>query len=157
METVIGGQAGEIAPQLSGIDQNGNPISLSDFKGQKIVLFFYPKDNTPTCTVEACNLRDNYGLWQQKGFQVIGVSGDSPASHQKFIQKFDLPFPLVADTDHSWTKAFGVWGNKILFGKEYEGILRTSFLIDENGIILHRIGKVKSKSHTEQLLELLGE
>jgi thioredoxin-dependent peroxiredoxin len=144
---------GDKAPVFSGKDQNGNLISLNDFKGKKVVLFFYPKDNTPGCTAEACNLRDNYAELTKQGYEVIGVSADSEKSHEKFISKFNLPFPLIADTDKKIINDFGVWGPKKFMGREYDGIHRTTFVIDEKGIIERIINKVKTKDHTAQILE----
>ena len=123
------------APAFSGTDQDGNTISLKDFKGRKLVLYFYPADDTPTCTIQACNLRDNYGLLKKEGFEVIGVSPDEEKSHIKFREKFNLPFPLIADPRHKIIGKFGVWGEKQLYGRKYMGLHRTTFLIDEKGII----------------------
>ena len=144
---------GDKAPDFKGIDENGNSIELSDFKGKKLILYFYPKDNTPGCTSEACDLRDNYKMWIEKGYDVIGVSPDSEASHQKFIGKYDLPFRLISDPDKVIIKQFGAWGLKKLYGREYEGLLRTTFVIDEDGIINNIFVKVKTKDHTNQILE----
>lgn len=144
--------AGDKAPDFIGSDQNGNLFKLSDLKGQKVILFFYPKDNTPGCTAEACNLRDNYGLLQSYGFKLVGISADSMKSHQNFITKYDLPFPLIADTEKQILKQYGAWGLKKMYGKESEGTLRTTFIIDENGVIMHIIKKVDTKNHTEQIL-----
>ncbi|MEO1262088.1 MAG: thioredoxin-dependent thiol peroxidase [Bacteroidota bacterium] len=146
-------KAGDQAPELHGTDQNGNPISLSDFSGKKLILYFYPKDNTPTCTTESCNLRDNFSELKKAGYAVLGVSPDSAKKHQNFINKFELPFPLLVDDDLKTIKAYGVWGKKKMYGKEYEGLLRTTFVIDENGIIENVIAKVQAKRHTEQILE----
>ena len=143
---------GDQAPDFSGPNQNGEIISLSDFKGQKLVIFFYPKDNTPTCTEEACNLRDNYGLLKKNGYAVVGVSADSQRKHQNFIKKFDLPFPLIADTEQTMLNAYGVWGEKQMFGKKYMGIFRTTFVVDEKGKIERIIGKVTAKDHAAQIL-----
>ena len=143
---------GDTAPDFSGFDQDGKKMQLSDFKGKKLILYFYPKDNTPGCTSEACDLRDNYDMWLSKGYQVLGVSPDSQKSHQKFIEKFDLPFPLIADEDKTIIKAYGAWGPKKLYGREYEGLLRTTFVIDEKGIIQEVFTKVKTKDHTNQIL-----
>jgi len=145
--------AGDKAPDFESIDQDGNPIKLSDYKGKKVVLYFYPKDNTPGCTAESCNLRDNYEALQAQGYQVLGVSGDSAKSHKKFIEKYELPFPLIADEDKSVHEAFGTWGEKKMYGKTYMGTLRTTFLIDENGVIEEVIEKVKTKDHTAQILK----
>ena len=146
---------GDKAPNFIAKDQDGNPISLSDFKGKKVILYFYPQDNTPTCTKEACNFRDNYQSLLGKGFQVIGVSFDTEKSHQKFIKKFSLPFPLVADPERKIIEAYGVWGEKTLFGRNYMGTLRTTFIIDENGKIEHIIHKVDSGNASRQVLDLL--
>lgn len=146
-------KAGDKAPDFTSTDQNGNSVSLSDFKGKKVVLYFYPKDNTPTCTVEACNLRDNYSDLTAKGFEVIGVSPDSEKKHQNFIKKYELPFTLLADTDHTILKAYEVWGEKKFMGKIYDGVHRITFVIDENGMIERVFDKVKSKVHSEQILE----
>ncbi|NRB50959.1 MAG: thioredoxin-dependent thiol peroxidase [Saprospiraceae bacterium] len=143
---------GDQAPDFSGPNQNGETISLGDFKGQKLVIFFYPKDNTPTCTEEACNLRDNYGLLKKNGYAIVGVSADSQRKHQNFIKKFDLPFPLIADTEQTMLNAYGVWGEKQMFGKKYMGIFRTTFVIDENGKIERIISKVTAKDHAAQIL-----
>ncbi|MBY0427255.1 MAG: thioredoxin-dependent thiol peroxidase, partial [Cytophagales bacterium] len=126
---------GEKAPAFAGKDQDGKPISLSDFAGKKIALYFYPKDMTPGCTEQACNLRDNYGELKAKGFEIIGISSDDEKSHQKFIKKYSLPFPLIADTDKSINEAFGVWVEKSMYGKTYMGTKRTTFIIDETGTI----------------------
>ncbi len=142
---------GDKAPAFSTIDQDGNKVSLKDFMGKKVVLYFYPKDNTPTCTVEACNLRDNFSLLQQKGVVVLGVSADSARSHKKFEQKHSLPFTLLADEDHTLLDAYGVWAEKKMMGRTYMGILRTTFLINEKGKIDHIIEKVDSKNHTAQI------
>lgn len=144
---------GDKAPNFKGLDEKGNEISLKDFNGSKLVVYFYPKDNTPTCTVESCNLRDNYEALLAQGIKVLGVSADTAKKHQNFINKFNLPFPLLADTEKETIKAFGVWGPKKFMGKSYEGIIRTTFVISEDGIILDIIDKVKAKSHTDQILE----
>jgi len=146
---------GDAAPDFAGLDQDGKKIQLSDFKGKKLILYFYPKDNTPGCTSEACDLRDNYDMWLSKGYQVVGVSPDNQKSHQKFIEKYDLPFPLIADEDKTIIKAYGAWGPKKLYGREYEGLLRTTFVIDENGKIEQVFTKVKTKDHTNQILETI--
>ncbi len=147
---------GDTAPEIDAVDQNGNKISLSNYKGKKVVLYFYPKDNTPGCTMQACNLRDNYSTLQAKGYVVLGVSTDSEKSHQKFIEKFELPFPLIADTEKKVVEAYGVWGPKKFMGKEYMGTNRTTFVIDENGKIENIIEKVDTKNHTAQILEGVG-
>jgi len=146
---------GDKAPYFEGVDQNGNKITLDDFKGKKLILYFYPKDNTPGCTAEACDLRDNYNLWIEKGYAVVGVSPDSVKSHQKFAEKYNLPFPLISDTEKEILKAYQVWGLKKNYGREYEGVFRTTFVIDENGIIKEVFKKVKTKEHTKQILEKL--
>ena len=143
---------GDKAPDFVGRDQNGNTISLKDFKGKKVVLYFYPKDDTSGCTAESCNLRDNNKILKNKGFEVIGVSADTEESHQKFIKKYDLPFPLIADTDKKICNAYGVWGEKKFMGKTYDGIHRVTFVISENGIIEKIFTKVDTKNHTEQVL-----
>lgn len=149
-------KVGDQAPQFEGIDQNENTVKLSDLKGKKVILYFYPKDMTPGCTAQSCNLGENYSELQAKGFEVIGVSADSVARHQKFIAKYELPFTLLADESKDIINAYGVWGPKKLAGREYEGIHRITFIIDENGRIENIILKVKTKTHTEQILELLG-
>lgn len=146
---------GDKAPDFSGKDQNGKTIQLSDFSGKKIAIYFYPKDNTPGCTVQACNLRDNDVALTKAGIQIIGVSADSSASHTKFIEKFSLPFPLIADEDKTIIQQFGVWGPKKFMGKEYDGIHRTTFVIDENHTIVGIIEKPKTKEHAEEILALL--
>ncbi|MEE4260884.1 MAG: thioredoxin-dependent thiol peroxidase [Bacteroidales bacterium] len=146
---------GDAAPDFTGLNQDGEKIQLSDFKGKKLILYFYPKDNTPGCTSEACDLRDNYDMWLAKGYQVVGVSPDSQKSHQKFIEKYTLPFPLIADEDKTIIKAYGAWGPKKLYGREYEGLLRTTFVIDEKGKIEQVFTKVKTKDHTNQILETI--
>lgn len=149
-------KAGDKAPNFTAKDENGNALSLTDFKGKKVVLYFYPKDMTPGCTTQACNLRDNYTDLTSKGFEVIGVSADDEAKHLKFIAKHELPFHLIADTDKEVINAYGVWGPKKFMGKEYDGIHRTTFVIDENGNIELVIEKVKTKEHSTQILEALN-
>lgn len=144
---------GDKAPDFSSKDQNGNVHSLADYKGKKIVLFFYPKANTPGCTAEACDLRDNFSRFQDNHYEIIGVSADNEKAQFKFKEKFDLPFPLLADEDKSVISAFGVWGPKKFMGKEYDGIHRTTFIIDENGIIENVISDVKTKVHATQILD----
>lgn len=146
---------GDNAPAISGVNEKGETISLTNYEGKKLILFFYPKDNTPTCTVESCNLRDNYSMLQEKGFEILGVSPDSAKKHQNFIAKHNLPFPLLVDTEMKTIKAYDVWGMKKTFGKEYEGLKRTTFVIDENGVIELVLTKVKSKDHAAQILEEL--
>lgn len=143
---------GDKAPAFEANDQNGNLVKLSDFTGKKIVLYFYPKDDTPGCTAQACNLRDNYDMLLSKGFVVLGVSVDDEKSHQKFIKKYNLPFPLLADNQHVMVEAFGVWGEKSMYGKTYMGVIRTTFVIDEQGIISEIITKIDTKEHTAQII-----
>lgn len=145
---------GDKVPELIGIDQQGQEIKLSQYKGKKLVLYFYPKDSTSGCTAQACNLRDNYAPLRQAGYEVLGVSVDSVQSHQKFITKNELPFTLVSDTDHQWVEAFGVWGEKSMCGRKYMGTLRTTFIINEEGVIERIISpkEVKTKAHAEQIL-----
>jgi thioredoxin-dependent peroxiredoxin len=143
---------GSKAPAFKALNEKGETVSLSDYKGKKLVLYFYPQDNTPTCTVEACNLRDNYKRFQKEGYEILGVSPDSAKKHTNFIKKHELPFSLLVDEDLSIIKAYGVWGEKTTFGKTYDGVLRTTFVIDEKGIIEKIIDKVESKVHTTQIL-----
>ena len=143
---------GDFVPNLSGTDENGNEVKLGDFKGKKLALYFYPKDSTPGCTAEACDLRDNYHRYLSLGYQVLGVSKDSPASHRKFIEKYSLPFHLISDPDCVILKAYEAWGLKKLYGKESWGTLRTTYVIDGDGIITDAIGKVNTKDHTSQIL-----
>ena len=144
---------GDKAPEFTAKDQDGNDISLSDFKGKKVVLYFYPKDSTPGCTAQACNLRDNYDLLLEKGYVVLGVSQDAEKSHKKFIEKQSLPFPLIADTDHTVHNLYGTWGEKQMYGRKYMGTFRTTFVIDEEGKIEEVIKKVKTKEHTAQIIK----
>ena len=143
---------GDQAPAFEGIDQQGNAIRLVDFKGKKVVLYFYPKDSTPGCTMQACNLRDNYEALQQQGYVVIGISKDSAASHQRFIDKHQLPFPLMADEDKHIHEQYGTWVQKSLFGVKYWGTARVTFVIDETGHIADIIAKVKTRGHAAQIL-----
>ena len=145
-------KAGDKAPAFSGNDQNGKKISLSDYNGKKLVLYFYPEDDTPTCTIQACNLRDNYSLLKQKGFEILGVSPDDMKKHKKFENKYDLPFVLIADTTHIILKKYGVWDMKKMFGREYMGVLRTTFLINEKGDIRKIFTKPKNKVHAEEII-----
>jgi peroxiredoxin Q/BCP len=145
---------GEKVPAFSLKNQDGKKVSLKDYKGKKIVLFFYPKDMTPTCTVEACNLRDNYNLLKKEGIEIIGISPDDEASHQKFIGKHELPYTLLADTTMKTLNDYGVWGEKSMYGRKYMGVLRTTFLINEDGKIHDIIVKVQSKDHAKQILKL---
>jgi peroxiredoxin Q/BCP len=146
-------QKGDKAPDFSGFDQHGKFHQLEDYNGKKLVVFFYPKASTPGCTAEACNLRDNYQRFQSANYELLGVSADSEKSQLKFSDKFKLPFPLIADEDKSVLNAFGVWGPKKFMGRTYDGINRTTFVIDENGIIEEVISDVKTKAHTEQILK----
>jgi peroxiredoxin Q/BCP len=144
---------GDPAPDFTATDQYGKEISLADYKGKKVILYFYPKDNTPGCNAEACNLRDNHNDLNVKGFEVLGVSADSHASHLKFTDKFELPFRLIPDTEKEIIKLYGVWGPKKFMGREYDGIHRTTFVIDEDGNIEKIFTKVKTKEHAGQILE----
>lgn len=143
---------GDKAPVFKGENQDGKEISLDDFKGKKVVLYFYPKDNTSGCTAEACNLNDNYSELTAKGYEVVGVSPDSASSHLKFIAKYNLAFNLIADTDKKILEAYGVWAEKSMYGRKYMGVLRTTFIIDENGMIEKVITKVDTKNHAQQIL-----
>lgn len=143
---------GDPAPELHGVDQDGKPVSLADYKGKKLVLYFYPKDDTPGCTAEACNLRDNYESLKKAGYEILGVSVDGEKSHQKFIGKYQLPFRLLADVEKKTVEAYGVWVEKSLYGKKYYGTARTTFIIDSNGRIERIIEKVDTKNHAEQIL-----
>lgn len=144
---------GDKAPDFSGVDQDGNTHKLADYKGKKLVVFFYPKASTPGCTAEACDLRDNFHRFQAQNYELLGVSADSQAKQTKFKEKYELPFPLLADEDKSVINAFGVWGPKKFMGKLFDGINRTTFVIDENGIIDEVITAVKTKEHTAQILK----
>lgn len=146
-------KVGDKAPEFQGKNQIGEIISPDMYKGKKLVLYFYPKDNTPGCNAEACNLRDNYSEFTEKGYAVLGVSADTESSHQKFISKFELPFPLISDPDKEIIKAYGAWGEKSMYGKKYEGILRKTFIISEEGLIEKIIEKVKTKDHSRQIFE----
>lgn len=143
---------GDKAPDFKGTDQDGNEIKLSDFKGKKLVLYFYPKDNTPGCTAEACDLRDNYHRFEAMGYKIVGVSKDTEKSHKSFIEKFSLPFPLISDKDAVILKAYEAWGRKKFMGKEYDGIIRKTFVIDQDGVILDIIEKVDTKAHSKQII-----
>jgi peroxiredoxin Q/BCP len=145
---------GQVAPYFEGMDQYGKIIRLSDFAGKKLALYFYPKDDTPGCTAEACNLRDNYQDLLKEGIAVVGVSTDSEKSHKKFAQKYSLPFPLIADTSKKIVNDYGVWGEKKLYGRSYNGIFRTTFIIDEKGMIDKIISKVDTSSHSNQIMKL---
>jgi len=147
---------GDVAPKFSGVDENGKQIELGDYNGKKLALYFYPKDDTPGCTAEACSIRDNFELLGKKGVKILGVSPDDMKKHQKFIQKYQLPFPLLSDTDKVVANAYHVWGPKKFMGRSYEGIHRTTFLINEKGIIDHIITDVDTKNHSEQILKVWG-
>lgn len=146
-------KVGKRAPDFSAADQHGQVFSLSSLMGKKVLLFFYPTDDTPTCTTQACNLRDNYKQLQQAGYHIVGISADDVKSHSKYATKYTLPFTLVADTDKKIVKRYGVWAQKTLFGKTYMGILRTSYVLDEHHIITHVIDKVKASNHASQVLD----
>lgn len=143
---------GDKAPSFSALDEQGNTQTLAQYKGKKLVVFFYPKASTPGCTAEACNLRDNYHTFQAQGYEILGVSADSEKRQQNFVNKYELPFPLLADEDHAVINGFGVWGPKKFMGKEYDGIHRTTFVVDGNGVIEEVISKVKTKDHAAQIL-----
>ena len=149
-------KVGDKAPKFKGLNQNEKEISLSDFKNKNVILYFYPKDNTPGCTAESCNLNDNYDAWLSKGYEVIGVSPDSVKSHLKFADKFGFKFNLIADEEKEILKAYGVWGEKNMYGRTYMGVIRTTFVIDENGIIKEIFTKVKTKDHTNQIIDALN-
>ncbi|KAB1071403.1 thioredoxin-dependent thiol peroxidase [Tamlana haliotis] len=144
---------GESVPDFTSKDEQGNPVSLSDYRGKKLIVFFYPKASTPGCTNEACNLRDNYEALQAEGYELLGVSADSEKRQTNFKTKYEFPFPLLADEDKTVINAFGVWGPKKFMGREYDGIHRKTFLIDENGVVERVIDKVKTKDHAAQILE----
>lgn len=144
---------GDKVPEFTSYDQDGNQVSLSDYSGKKLIVFFYPKANTPTCTVEACNLRDNYKMLQDKGYELLGVSADSQKRQANFKKKFDFPYPLLADEDHTLLNIFGVWGEKKFMGRTFDGIHRKTFVIDGKGLITKVIDKVKAKDHAAQILE----
>jgi len=145
-------QPGDKAPDFTSVNEKGEKVSLKDYKGKKLILFFYPRDNTPTCTVEACNLRDAHENLKEKGYELLGVSPDSEKKHQNFIAKHELPFPLLADTDRKVIEAYGIWGPKKFMGKTFDGLHRTTFVIDEKGKIEQVIQKVKAKQHADQIL-----
>ena len=149
-------KVGDKAPPITAKDQHGKTVSLNDFKGKKVILYFYPKDNTPGCTTEACNYRDNYQSLQAAGFEIIGVSVNSERSHSNFATKYDLPFTLLVDTDQTIVNDYGVWAEKMLFGRKYMGTLRTTFVIDEKGVITHIIEKVDNERASQQVRELIG-
>lgn len=144
---------GDKAPVFSGVDQNGRKVSLADFKGKRLILYFYPQDDTPGCTAEACNLRDHFSVLKKAGFAILGVSPDGVEKHKKFETKYELPFPLLADTEHKVLVKYGVWGKKQMYGKTYMGVLRTTFVIDAKGVIQKIFLKPKTKEHAEEILE----
>lgn len=147
---------GDLAPAIKAVDQSGELITLEEYRGKKIVLYFYPKDNTPGCTAESCDLRDNYSQFIEKGFDVIGVSADSEKSHQKFISKYNLPFRLISDEDKKVLKDYNAWGEKKMYGKSYMGVLRKTYIIDEKGYVEKIIEKVKTKEHSRQIFSELS-
>lgn len=149
-------QAGQKAPVFTGTDQDGNKVSLGDLKGKKVVLYFYPEDDTPTCTIQACNLRDNHSLLQKQGFTVIGVSPNDRTAHQQFREKFQLPFTLLEDPRHKIIDLYGVWGEKNLYGRKYMGLHRTTFLIDEKGMIQKIFLKPRNKDHAAEIIRAAG-
>ena len=150
-------QAGDKAPAFTSVDQNNNKVELKQFLGKKLVLFFYPEDDTPTCTIQSCNLRDNYPLLKKEGFEVVGVSPNGVESHKKFEQKFNLPYTLVVDEKHSIIDKYGVWGEKNLYGRKYMGLHRTTFVIDEKGIVRKIFLKPTNKKHAEQIIKSWAE
>ncbi len=149
-------KVGDKAPFFEGVNQDGEKISLKDFAGKKLILYFYPKDNTPGCTAESCNLNDNYDSWIEKGYDVVGVSPDSVKSHQNFTTKFGFRFNLISDTEKEILQAYGTWGKKKMYGREYMGVIRTTFVIDEEGTIVHIFEKVDTKNHTTQITKALN-
>jgi len=149
-------KVGDLAPDFKGVDQDGNPVNYADYKGKKLIVFFYPKASTPGCTAESCNFRDNYSEWKAKGYEIVGVSADSVRKQKNFASKNELPYKLIADEEKEVIKAFGAWGPKKLYGREYEGIYRYTFVIDEEGKIEYIINKVKTKEATEQLYKELS-
>ncbi len=146
-------QVGDKAPEFNSVNENGEPVSLSQYKGKKLVLYFYPKDDTPGCTAEACSLRDSYHRFQSEGYEILGVSPDSPKKHLAFIKKYELPFSLLSDENKEVLQSFGAWGRKKFMGKEYDGVLRSTFVIDGEGIIEEVIAKVDTAKHAQQLLK----
>ena len=148
-------EIGQKAPYFKGKTYTGNEVSIDDYKGKKIILYFYPKDNTPGCTAEACDLNENYQMWQQKGYEIIGISPDSENSHKNFIVKYHLRLTLISNPDHDILEAYGAWGEKSMYGKKYMGVLRKTFIIDENGIIINIFEKVDTKNHSEQILKTI--
>lgn len=150
-------QPGDKAPAFKGKNQDGKTVSLSDYKGKKLVLYFYPEDDTPTCTVQACNLRDNYLLLKKEGFEIVGISPDEISKHKKFEAKYQLPFTLIADPDHQIIDRYGVWGEKHLYGRKYMGLHRTTFVLDEKGIIRKIFLRPKNKAHAEEIVKAWKE
>lgn len=152
-------EVGDKIPEILGTNQDGTEVKASDYAGKKLVLYFYPKDSTPGCTAEACSFRDNFYELRKEGYEILGVSVDDDKSHKKFIEKQELPFPLIADTEKRLVQIFGLWAEKTLAGKKYMGTLRTTFLVNENGVITHIIGpkEIKTKEHAEQILDLLNK
>ncbi len=146
-------EIGDKVPDFQSVDQDGNIVRLSDYLGKKVIIYFYPKDNTPGCTKQACNLRDNYHEFQEKGYEIFGVSTDSEKSHQKFIDKYSLPFGLLVDTDKTLHNIFGTWAEKQMYGRKYMGTLRNTFIINEKGVLEKIIAKVKTQDHTAQIIE----
>jgi peroxiredoxin Q/BCP len=146
-------QVGDKAPDFTGLDQNGIKVSLKDYAGKKVVIYFYPEDDTPVCTVQACNLRDNFSTLKANGYEIIGISPNDVESHKKFKNKFQLPFTLVADPDHSIINAYGVWGEKNMYGNKFMGLIRTTFVIDESGMLIKVLKKPRSKTHAEDILK----
>ena len=149
-------KVGDKAPDFKGVNQSGEKIALNDFAGKKLILYFYPKDNTPGCTAESCNLNDNYEAWLEKGFDVVGVSPDSEKSHQKFIEKYGFKFDLIADTEKEILQAYNAWGEKSMYGRKYMGVIRKTYVINEEGIIEEIFEKVKTKDHTNQIIKALN-
>jgi thioredoxin-dependent peroxiredoxin len=149
-------KVGDKAPVFKGLNQKGEEVVSTDFSGKKLILYFYPKDNTPGCTEESCNLSDNYNMWLEKGFEVVGVSPDSVQSHRKFAEKFGFRFNLIADTEKEILQAYGVWGEKSMYGKKYMGVLRTTFIIDDQGIITEIFEKVETKNHSGQIIKAIN-
>jgi thioredoxin-dependent peroxiredoxin len=146
-------QVGDKAPDFTGLDQNGIKVSLKDYAGKKVVIYFYPEDDTPVCTVQACNLRDNFSTLKANGYEIIGISPNDVESHKKFKNKFQLPFTLVADPDHTIINAYGVWGEKNMYGNKFMGLIRTTFVIDESGMLIKVLKKPRSKTHAEDILK----
>ena len=146
-------EIGDKAPDFKGLNQDGKEVKLSDFLGKNLILYFYPKDSTPGCTAEACDLRDNYQMWQSKSYEILGVSPDSQKSHQKFIEKYNLPFDLISDTEKEILIAYNAWGEKSMYGKKYMGVLRKTYVINSKGIIENIFEKVKTKEHSNQILK----